>query len=101
MDHPVEKLAYGLDNLPEAEFLDVTGTKSSEFSSLLFTFTSTNGIYTPPLPPPSVCNVNIVYGNLKSENSQDYAQKSQLNYTFMNSASGYLLPFGQNPHLKR
>jgi hypothetical protein len=36
--------------------------------------------FTPtPLPPPSkiglklVCNVNIVYGNLKSENSQDYA----------------------------
>jgi hypothetical protein len=23
-----------------------------------------------------VCNVNIVYGNLKSEDSQDYAQKS-------------------------
>jgi hypothetical protein len=23
------------------------------------------------------CNVKIVYGNLKSENSQDYAQKSQ------------------------
>ncbi len=39
-----------------------------------------------------VCNVNIVYGNLKSENSQDYAQKTQRNctfsYTFMNSASG-------------
>ncbi len=35
----------------------------------------------PPFPPPSksglnlVSNVNIVYGNLKSENSQDYAQK--------------------------
>jgi hypothetical protein len=24
-----------------------------------------------------VCNVNIVYGNFKSENSQDYAQKPQ------------------------
>jgi hypothetical protein len=34
-----------------------------------------------------VCNVNIVYGNLKSENSQEYAQKSQLACTFMNSAS--------------
>jgi hypothetical protein len=30
-----------------------------------------------------VCNVNIVYGNLKSENSQDNAQK---HFTFMNSA---------------
>jgi hypothetical protein len=35
-----------------------------------------------------VCNVNIVYGNFKSENSQDYAQKPQRNCTFMNSASG-------------
>ncbi len=34
-----------------------------------------------------VCNVNIVYENLKSENSQDYAQKPQRNCTFMNSAS--------------
>jgi hypothetical protein len=48
----------------------------------------------PPLPLPSesdfnlVRNVNIVYKNLKSENSQDYAQKPQRNCTFMNSASG-------------
>ena len=35
-----------------------------------------------------VCNVNIVYGNLKSENSQDYAQKPQWNCTFINTASG-------------
>jgi hypothetical protein len=34
-----------------------------------------------------VCNVNIVYGNIKSENSQDYAQKPQRNCTFTNSAS--------------
>ncbi len=32
-------------------------------------------------------NVTIVYRNLKSENSQDYSQKPQLNCTFMNSAS--------------
>jgi hypothetical protein len=31
------------------------------------------------------------YGNLKSENSQDYALKSQRNCTFMNSASGHLI----------
>ncbi len=36
-----------------------------------------------------VYNVNIVNGNLKSENSQDYAQKPQINFTFMNSASGW------------
>jgi hypothetical protein len=29
------------------------------------------------------------YRNFKSENSQDYAQKPQRNFTFMNSASGY------------
>jgi hypothetical protein len=34
-----------------------------------------------------VCNVKIVYGNLKSDNSQDYAQKPKRNCTFMNSAS--------------
>ncbi len=36
-------------------------------------------------------NVNIVYGNLKSENPQDYAQKSQQYRTLMNSASGLVL----------
>ena len=36
----------------------------------------------------SVCNVHIVYGNLKSENSQDYSQKPQRNCPLMNSASG-------------
>jgi hypothetical protein len=48
----------------------------------------------PPFPPPEqsglklVCTVNIVYGNLKSENSQDKSQKPpQQNCTFMNSAS--------------
>jgi hypothetical protein len=47
----------------------------------------------PAPPPPSkkglemVCNVNIAYGNLKSENSDDYAQKPQRSCTFMNSAS--------------
>jgi hypothetical protein len=52
----------------EAEFLGALGHKSLEFSSMLFAVTSTNG-------------------NLKSENSQDYAQKSQRNSAFMNSAS--------------
>jgi hypothetical protein len=80
---------------PEAEFLDVIGTKVLRVppcysqSPLLMDLT-------PTPPPPSksglklVCNVNIVYGNLKSENSQDFAQKPQQNCTFMNSTSGIL-----------
>jgi hypothetical protein len=52
----------------EAEFWDVLGTKVLRVSSLLFTFTTTNG-------------------NLNSENSQDYTQKTQRNCTFMNSAA--------------
>jgi hypothetical protein len=46
------------------------------------------------LPPPPqqsglklAWNVNIEYGNLKSENSQVYAQKPQQNVMYMNSAS--------------
>ncbi len=35
-----------------------------------------------------VCNENIAYGNLKSENSQDYDQQPRRNCTFMISASG-------------
>jgi hypothetical protein len=75
----------------EAEFLDVIGTK--EFSSLLFTVTVTSTIWfysrTPLIKSglKLVCYVNIVYGNLKSESSQNYAQKPQWNCTFMNSVS--------------
>jgi hypothetical protein len=55
--------------------------------------TCSSGLTLPPPPPNKsglklVDNVNIVYGNLKSEYSQDYAQKHQQNCTFMNSASG-------------
>ncbi len=39
-----------------------------------------------------VWNVNTVHRNLKSENSQDYAQKPQRNCTFMNLASDKLSP---------
>jgi hypothetical protein len=36
-----------------------------------------------------VCNLSILYGNLKSENSQDYAHaETSTKLTFMNSASG-------------
>jgi hypothetical protein len=59
-------------------------TKLNKFSSLLFTVTSTTD-FTPRLK--LVCNGNIVYRNLKSESSQDYAQKRQQNCTLINSAS--------------
>ncbi len=59
-------------------------------------------ILLPPLSKSSlklVCNVNIVNGNLKSENSQDYAQKPQRNCKFMNSASvDYIRHVRHHPH---
>ncbi len=59
---------------------------------MLFTVTTTNKFYSlAPLSKSSlklVCSVNIIYRNLTSANSQDYAQKPQRNCTFMNSASG-------------
>jgi hypothetical protein len=70
-----------------------------------FFFTKTYTFYPPPPPPPRrksglklVCNVTIVYGNLKSENSQDHAQKPQRNCTFMNTASGLDLFFSAEGH---
>jgi hypothetical protein len=64
----------------EAEFLNVIGSKVLRvFSSMLFTVTS-NRFYPTPLLSKSglklVCNVNIVYGNLKSENFQDYGPET-------------------------
>ncbi len=38
-----------------------------------------------------VCIVNIVYGNLKFDHFQDYAQEPQRNWPFMNSASCLLI----------
>ncbi len=69
---------------PETEFLDVIGARVLKSFPPCYS-------QTPPALSKSclklLCNVNIVYGNLKSENSQDYAQKPQLNCTFMNSFS--------------
>jgi hypothetical protein len=39
-------------------------------------------------PHPFPYGLRNSYRNLKSENSQDYAQEPQRNWTFMNSASG-------------
>jgi hypothetical protein len=64
---------------PEAEFLDVIGTKIQEFSSLLFTVTSTNGFPHLPLREQKWVKTGLLCkhctGKLKSENYQDYAQK--------------------------
>ncbi len=63
--------------IPEAEFLDVIGTKVLN----VFFLANHSHLYKRillPLSPLSksglklVCNINIVYGNLKSEKSQDY-----------------------------
>jgi len=75
----------------EPKFLDVIGTKVLRV--FLLAIHSHLYLRILPFPPLSksglklVCNVNIVYGNLKSEKSQDDAQKPQRNCTFMNSAS--------------
>jgi hypothetical protein len=66
--------------------LDVIGTKVLR----VFLLVIHSHLYKWNLLPPSkkglklVCYVNTVYGNLKYENSQDYAQKPQGNCTFMN-----------------
>ncbi len=76
-----------------AEFLDVIGTKVWRFFLLAF---HSHPLQRSPPPPPRKsclklgCNVNIVYGNLKPENSQDYVHKPKQNCMFMNSASGWL-----------
>jgi hypothetical protein len=70
--------------------MEVIGTKEFSSQSPLLRIS-------PPPPTPQsksgwklVCNVNIVYGYLKSENSQNNAQKPQRNCTFMNSVSGHV-----------
>ncbi len=79
------------------EFLDVIGKKVLCFFLLAFQSPLLTD-FNPPPPPPWLkvfwnwfCNVSFVFWNLKSENSQDYAQKPQQNCTFMNLASVFLL----------
>jgi hypothetical protein len=85
------------ESIPEAEFLDEIHTKVLRVSSLLFTVTSTMQlcleiIISSKLTQPLTV-INYHYGlrnpyrNLKSEESQDFAQKPQRNCIFMNSAS--------------
>jgi hypothetical protein len=69
-------------HVTRGQILEHNWDKSSEFSSVLFTDTST-GFYCPPLLSKSGLNmVNHVYGKLKSENHQNYAQKPQQNQVF-------------------
>jgi hypothetical protein len=83
---------------PEAKFVDVMETKVLRF----FLFVIHSHLYKRILLPPTcekvvlklVCNVNIVYGNLKSENNQDFAQKPQRNCKLMNPAPVVKLPWG-------
>ncbi len=74
----------------EAEFLDVIG-------KVLRVFVLAIHCHLLPPPPPMgkiglklVCKENVVYERLKSEISQDYAQKPQRNCMLMNSASSTL-----------
>ena len=80
---------------PEAEFLDVIGTKVFRVFLLAIHSHFYKRFYSPSSMSKSglklVCNVNIVYGTLKSDNSQDYAQEPQRNCMFMNLASGHKL----------
>ncbi len=84
----------------EAEFLDIIGTRVLRvFHLAIHSHLYYRILYPPPPPRWAIVvrnwfwNVNIVYRILKSENSQDYSQKSQRNCTFMNSASGKRLFF--------
>jgi hypothetical protein len=65
--------------IPEAEFLDVIGTKVLRVFLVATVFTVTLLRDFNRSPNKSglklVCSENIVYGNHKSENSQDYARK--------------------------
>ncbi len=86
-----EDMYHGVQvsSCPEAEFLDVTGTKVLRVFLLAFHSHFYYRILLIPLSKSGlklICNVDILYGNLKSENSQDYAQRPQRNCT--NSASG-------------
>ncbi len=87
------KYVPNLSSSLDAEFLDVIGTKVLRvFLLAIHSHLFTNGFYSPSSLSKSgfklVCNVNIVYGKIKSKISQDYAQKPKRNCTLMNSASG-------------
>jgi hypothetical protein len=69
---------------PEAEFLDVIGTKQILKSFPLW-YSQSPILNDPPFKQKWFV-LYIVYGNLRSENSQDYSQKTQRKCMVMNSA---------------
>jgi len=70
-------------------FLQTHVTSYSFCSALLYTVKEKGG-KPDRKPHPLPYGLRNPYRNLKSENSQDYAQKPQRNCKFMNSASGNL-----------
>ncbi len=67
------KFVRTLELIPEAEFFDIIGTKVLRVFLLVIHSHLYYWILLPLFLKLLVCNVNIVYGNLKSENSQGYA----------------------------
>jgi hypothetical protein len=70
------------------ELLQTHATSYSFYGTLLYTVKEKGGKpdrKQHPLP----YGFRNPYGNLKSENSQDYAEKPERNFMFMNSASGH------------
>ncbi len=68
-------------------FLQTHATSYSFYNALLYTIKEERG--KPDRKPQSLSyGLRNPYVNLKSKNSQDYAQKSQRNCTFINLASG-------------
>ncbi len=63
-------------------------TSYNFYSVLLYTVKEKGGKPDRKPPHPFLYGLRNPYGNLKSENSPDYARKPQRNCTFMNTASG-------------
>jgi hypothetical protein len=79
---------YSNKKHPEAEFLNVIETKAwKDFLLAIHSHFYERILLPPPALSKSGLYCNIVYGNHRSGNSQDYAQKPQRNCMFMNSAS--------------
>ncbi len=78
-----DRLVFAIPLNPEAEFLDGRNwdKKLESFPPCYLQSPLLHEFYSPPPPLsksglPLVCNVNIVYGNLMPENSQDYARRN-------------------------
>jgi hypothetical protein len=74
---------YCISGNTDKKILQTHATSYSFYSALVYTVKQKGG-----KPHPLPYSLRNPYRNLKSENSQDYAQKPQRNCMFMNSASG-------------